>query len=201
MKIRLDLALTLIFSVLCFGWVLGRFSVSNCVDPSNHLFESIPSSYSDEAAEWVKNRKPVPSRLLYPYSPDKSKQAPPPLEDRKPLTWYTNLLFSKQMCPYCGHRVPISTMAYVFLIIGFLGQGFFSLRFLSQWIASERAKSSVIPTSFWWLSIIGSMLSLVYGLGIWALPIMLGQLPGMFIYARNLYFIRRSRNSDSAGNH
>ncbi|MCX7933841.1 MAG: lipid-A-disaccharide synthase N-terminal domain-containing protein [Planctomycetota bacterium] len=74
-------------------------------------------------------------------------------------------------------------------MIGFLGQGIFASRFLLQWIASEKAKASVIPYSFWWLSLVGSILLLIYAVHIKAWPIILGQLPGFFVYARNLHLL------------
>src|SRR5262245_48754270 len=50
------------------------------------------------------------------------------------------------------------------LILGFTAQVLFSARFLVQWIASERAGMSVVPTSFWCLSIIGGILLLWYAI-------------------------------------
>ena len=50
------------------------------------------------------------------------------------------------------------------MIIGFIGQGMFSMRFIVQWIASERAKKSVIPFSFWLFSLAGSVVLLTYAI-------------------------------------
>ena len=47
------------------------------------------------------------------------------------------------------------TTERIWLAIGFIGQSFFFMRFVVQWVASERAKRSVIPDAFWWLSILG----------------------------------------------
>lgn len=80
-------------------------------------------------------------------------------------------------------------------VIGFGGQLVFASRFWVQWIASERAKRSVMPMSFWWLSIIGGLLSLCYAVYRLDPVFIMGQLTGTFIYARNLALIRRSREA------
>ncbi len=82
-----------------------------------------------------------------------------------------------------------------FLIIGFLGQAFFSARFLVQWIATERAKRSVVPLSFWVLSILGSSLLLIYAIYRKDPVFILGQAPNIFIYSRNLYFIKKAEKN------
>lgn len=78
-----------------------------------------------------------------------------------------------------------------FMIIGFLGQGLFSARFFVQWIASERKQESVIPFSFWILSIAGSFLLLIYAIYKKDPVFILGQAPNIFIYGRNIYMIRK----------
>jgi len=85
------------------------------------------------------------------------------------------------------------TSEHFWLSIGFLGQTFFSMRFLVQWIASERQKESVIPISFWFFSIGGGVLLFAYALYIRDPVFILGQGFGVFVYARNLYFELRDR--------
>ena len=51
-----------------------------------------------------------------------------------------------------------------FMILGFVGQFFFSMRFVVQWIASEKNKKSVVPLSFWIFSVLGSSLLLIYAI-------------------------------------
>ena len=77
------------------------------------------------------------------------------------------------------------------IVLGLLGQGVFSARFLVQWIESERAGRSVVPDSFWWLSIAGSMMLLVYAIWRRDPVFVLGQSAGFVIYARNLALRRR----------
>ena len=81
--------------------------------------------------------------------------------------------------------------ATLWLIIGFAGQAAFSARFLVQWLASERARKSVIPVAFWYLSIIGSLTLLAYAISRRDPVFILGQSMGVFIYGRNLVLIRR----------
>src|SRR5438094_4361805 len=83
--------------------------------------------------------------------------------------------------------------------IGFAGQALFSGRFLVQWIASERKKESVIPTYFWYFSIGGGLILLIYAIHRRDVVFMVGQAAGLFVYARNLYFIHR-RPSPAAPN-
>lgn len=79
----------------------------------------------------------------------------------------------------------------VWLAIGFMGQALFSMRFIVQWIASERERRSVIPVAFWYLSIGGGLTLLVYAIHRKDPVFILGQATGLFVYLRNLYFVRR----------
>jgi len=79
------------------------------------------------------------------------------------------------------------------LALGFLAQGLFTARFLVQWIASERAGKSVVPIAFWFFSIGGGALLLVYALYRRDPVFIAGQAFGVFVYARNLYFELRDR--------
>jgi len=79
----------------------------------------------------------------------------------------------------------------VWITIGFVGQACFSARFLIQWLASERRKTSVIPKAFWFLSLAGSAVLLAYAIHRRDPVIIAGQIPGIFIYGRNLWLIYR----------
>ena len=75
------------------------------------------------------------------------------------------------------------------VVLGFVAQAFFTMRFLVQWIASERARASVIPVAFWFFSIGGGALLLVYALYRRDPVFIAGQALGLIVYVRNLYFI------------
>ena len=79
------------------------------------------------------------------------------------------------------------------LIIGFAGQALFTLRFLAQWISSERARKSTVPVAFWWLSLAGGVVLFAYALHRRDPVFALGQGAGLAIYARNLVLIGRQR--------
>ena len=81
------------------------------------------------------------------------------------------------------------------VLLGFAAQGLFTLRFVVQWIASERAGRSVIPLAFWIFSIAGGMLLLVYALYRRDPVFIAGQAFGVFVYLRNLYFVLHERNA------
>jgi lipid-A-disaccharide synthase-like uncharacterized protein len=81
------------------------------------------------------------------------------------------------------------------LIVGFVGQALFSMRFLLQWVQSERAKKSVIPVAFWYFSLGGSVVLLAYAVYRQDPVFILGQAAGIAIYFRNLYLISRERHA------
>lgn len=75
------------------------------------------------------------------------------------------------------------------VVLGFLAQGMFTMRFVVQWIASERARASVIPVAFWFFSIAGGVLLLAYALYRRDPVFIAGQAFGLVVYLRNIYFI------------
>jgi len=79
------------------------------------------------------------------------------------------------------------------LILGFSGQVCFFMRFLVQWIVSERKKRSVIPIYFWYLSLAGGLTLLIYAIHIKDPVFIVGQSTGAFIYIRNLMLIYREK--------
>lgn len=86
---------------------------------------------------------------------------------------------------------------WYWIVIGFGGQAIFFSRFLVQWLASEKAKRSVVPTAFWWLSICGAVMILTYAVFVLRDPvIILGQTSGTLIYTRNLQLIHRQETVD-----
>ena len=85
----------------------------------------------------------------------------------------------------------------VWVIFGFLGQAIFMARFVVQWRASEKVKSVVVPPVFWWLSLLGSSMLMVYFVWRWEIIGFLGQSTGWFIYIRNLWFIYGASKSST----
>jgi lipid-A-disaccharide synthase-like uncharacterized protein len=81
------------------------------------------------------------------------------------------------------------------LIVGFIGQALFSARFLVQWLSSEKIKKSVIPKAFWYFSVAGGATLLAYAIHRRDPVFIVGQASGLFIYARNLQFIWRERET------
>jgi len=79
-------------------------------------------------------------------------------------------------------------------VVGFLGQAFFFSRFLVQWLASERAGRSVIPLSFWYLSLLGGATLFVYAIHLGDPVFIIGQSTGAFVYLRNLHFRLREES-------
>jgi lipid-A-disaccharide synthase-like uncharacterized protein len=84
------------------------------------------------------------------------------------------------------------------VVLGFIAQALFSMRFIVQWVASERAGRSVMPTAFWIFSIGGGVLLLVYALYRKDPVFIAGQGLGLFIYLRNLYFVMREAKPAAA---
>jgi len=77
------------------------------------------------------------------------------------------------------------------LVLGFLGQTLFSMRFLIQWIYSEKKKRSMIPTAFWYFSLGGGVTLLSYAILREDPVFIVGQATGLFIYTRNLVLIKK----------
>ncbi len=88
--------------------------------------------------------------------------------------------------------------ATLWLVVGFLGQALFFMRFLVQWYQSERAQRSVIPLAFWYFSIGGGLMLLIYAIHIQDPVFILGQSLGLLVYLRNLHPIRKERRETAA---
>ena len=87
----------------------------------------------------------------------------------------------------------------IMIVVGFAGQGLFAMRFILQWLTSEGQRKSVIPVAFWYFSIGGGSVLLLYAIWRQDPVIICGQGLGLFIYFRNLYFIYRTRaNEDTS---
>ncbi|MEM7240525.1 MAG: lipid-A-disaccharide synthase N-terminal domain-containing protein [Pseudomonadota bacterium] len=84
----------------------------------------------------------------------------------------------------------------IWVLVGLGGQIMFMMRFMLQWLATEKARRSVIPVSFWWFSIAGAAILLAYAIYRADPVFILGQALGFFVYSRNLWFIYQEREQD-----
>ena len=92
------------------------------------------------------------------------------------------------------------TSEHIWLAVGFFGQMLFASRFFVQLLKSELEGRSVIPVAFWYFSIGGGLITLVYAfhLGKVGLPFLIAQFGGLLVYARNLYLVYRERARERA---
>ncbi|MFN3549143.1 MAG: lipid-A-disaccharide synthase N-terminal domain-containing protein [Mesorhizobium sp.] len=84
------------------------------------------------------------------------------------------------------------------IVLGFVAQGLFTMRFVVQWLASEREKRSVVPIAFWFFSLGGGALLLIYAIQRQDPVFIAGQAMGLFIYVRNLWLIFNERRGLAA---
>ena len=85
----------------------------------------------------------------------------------------------------------IFSIEHIWLAIGLFGQLLFSMRFILQWLASEKIKRSIVPNIFWYFSLAGGIVLFIYAIYRRDPVFILGQGAGIFIYLRNIYFILR----------
>ena len=90
------------------------------------------------------------------------------------------------------HTVFVQQFSF-WIIVGFAAQAMFMMRFVVQWIASERAGRSIVPVAFWFFSVGGGALLLVYAIVRKDPVFIAGQALGLLIYFRNLWFIFREK--------
>lgn len=88
----------------------------------------------------------------------------------------------------------LSSTEQLMLLLGLFGQALFVSRWFVQWVASERARDSIVPELFWYLSFVGGAMVLTYGIYTANLVLILGQF-GVFIYARNIYLIWQKKRA------
>jgi len=81
------------------------------------------------------------------------------------------------------------TTELIWIAIGLTAQLMFSMRFVVQWVATEKARASIIPETFWYFSFAGGLLLLAYAVYRLDPVFILGQATGLVIYSRNIYFI------------
>jgi lipid-A-disaccharide synthase-like uncharacterized protein len=91
----------------------------------------------------------------------------------------------------------LSPQEMAWIAIGFVGQFLFMMRFLWQWIQSERQRRSIIPIAFWYFSLAGGLTLLTYAVHRRDPVFITGQMLGVVVYTRNLLLIRRERRAGS----
>ncbi len=87
----------------------------------------------------------------------------------------------------------LTTHINVWVVLGFIGQFLFGSRFFVQWIISEKRGESIIPEIFWYLSMGGSAMLLMYAIHRHDPVFIMGQSTGLVIYIRNIMLIYRKR--------
>ena len=103
-------------------------------------------------------------------------------------TWYPSLFDAA-----AAYVRGLDPRDVIWIGVGFGGQFLFMMRFLWQWIQSERQKRSVIPIAFWYFSLAGGMTLLIYAIHRRDPVFITGQMLGLIVYTRNLLLIRRER--------
>ena len=93
----------------------------------------------------------------------------------------------------------MTTTETVWIAIGFLGQGLFFGRWLVQWIVSERKAESQMPVAFWYLSLIGGLITLAHAIYRRDPVFIAGQSIGALVYIRNLMLIHRRGPLSTSG--
>ena len=93
----------------------------------------------------------------------------------------------------------IPTVELIWLTVGFIAQLMFSMRFILQWIASERAKRSIVPEVFWYFSVAGGAMLFAYAIYRLDPVFILGQGMGLLIYARNIHLIWQQKKAPPDG--
>ena len=91
--------------------------------------------------------------------------------------------------------MTLLTWPRFWLALGFTAQFAFFMRFVVQWIASEREKRSVVPVQFWYFSLAGGLMLLAYSIYRRDPVFILGQSMGLVIYSRNLILIGRQKRT------
>ncbi|MCB9872147.1 MAG: lipid-A-disaccharide synthase N-terminal domain-containing protein [Planctomycetes bacterium] len=101
-------------------------------------------------------------------------------------------------CLFVPESTGYSTTEWIWVAVGFIGQGIFGGRLVLQWLVSERERRSVVPAAFWWMGVIGAVITLAYAIHRVDPVFIVAQAGGLLIYIRNLYFINLARTEGAA---
>lgn len=110
---------------------------------------------------------------------------------------------SELLLAYTWYRfldLPASPVGWAWLAFGLCGNACFFTRFLVQWLYSEMHRESRIPVVFWWQSIAGTLILLVYFLHRKDLVGILGYVVNIVPYTRNLFLVYRKRRREAEAN-
>lgn len=108
------------------------------------------------------------------------------------LTWYREYEINQQA------PVSVAQSTWIWLGIGVAGQGLFAMRFLIQWIATERRRKSVVPRVFWEISLVAATLQCTTFTQRHEWVFAIGSFTTILIYGRNLWFIHSARDGEIA---
>ena len=92
----------------------------------------------------------------------------------------------------------LSYTEFLWISFGTIGQLIFFSRWIIQWLSSVKSKKSTIPVAFWWCSLSGGVITLIYAHHIGSFPFMLAQAVGIIVYSRNLLLISRRQNEKNS---
>lgn len=96
-----------------------------------------------------------------------------------------NKLFNNQNIPFW------------LLLLGIVSQVLFTLRFIYQWIVSEKTKKSQLPVGFWRMSVIGASLILIYAIFRKDPVLFVGHIAGLVIYVRNIFIWKKQVDNEN----
>lgn len=82
-------------------------------------------------------------------------------------------------------------ISFALMFLGVVSQVLFTLRFVYQWLYSEKVKESVLPLGFWLLSLLGSLLIFIYAIFRLDPVLLAGHFSGIIIYSRNIYIMKK----------
>ncbi len=153
------------YIMFCYGWLRSDFSI---------IFGQFISFYiyvGNLRLKGVWNRIPLILRWLLLTTPLVAALAT--------STEYSGTEFVNEFLR--NDRIPLWLV-----IFGTIGQVVFTLRFVHQWFYSSKRHESVLPPAFWWISLTGSCIIVIYGVLRYDPILILGQSAGFVSYIRNL---------------
>lgn len=183
------LLLALVLTSLPLMWLGWRWTVSDDEQhPSHSVTVKIQVDGAKDRADLVRNDDGSYSYVLWKTGGESERLTPDQLARR--------LHDQQEQGGFLAAIFNISSpLGLIWIGVGLLGQVLFTGRMLVQWLASEKNRRSIVPPIFWWMSLFGAMMLLLYF--IWRRDIIgvMGQSFGLFIYIRNLHLIYKERRT------